>query len=136
MLAFRHALVLRGDMQRREFITLLGGAAAAWPLAVHAQQPVIGILDNAPRNAGNLAAFNQGLKETGYTQGQNIAIEYRSAEGQYNRLPALAARSSWSSSDGNSLNRPCCRSGIKSGDHNNSNRLHERNRPDQGWPRR
>jgi len=77
-------------MQRREFITLLGGTAAAWPLAARAKQPVIGILDNAPRNAGNLAAFNQGLKETGYTQGQNVAVEYRSAEGQYNRLPALA----------------------------------------------
>ena len=82
-------------IRRREFITLLGGVAAASPLAARAQPslPVIGILSGFSPAAGadTLAAFRQGLSDTGYVEHQNLGIEYRWAEGRYDRLPAMAA---------------------------------------------
>src|SRR5215831_1421196 len=82
-------------MKRRDFITLLGGAAAAWPLAARAQQaamPVLGYLSLGSRESDSyrLTGLRQGLNETGYVEGRNLAVEYRWAENQIDRLAALA----------------------------------------------
>ena len=81
-------------MQRRQFISLLGGTAAAWPLAAIAQQkPVIGFLNSGSANAypDRITAFHEGLRQLGYIEGQNVVIDYRWALGEYERLPAFAA---------------------------------------------
>src|SRR2546423_5739559 len=89
-------LSLGADMRRRDFISLLGGGAAVWPLAARAQQPVmpvVGFLSTRSPDVSThlVAAFRQGLAENGFVESQNVVVEYRWALGQYDRMPALAA---------------------------------------------
>jgi putative tryptophan/tyrosine transport system substrate-binding protein len=96
--AFRMAATDLDQLKRREFITLLGGAAMEWPRAAVAQQPtmpVIGFLSPASPDANvvdRLRGFRQGLKDTGHVDGENVTIMYRWAEGQFDRLPPMSNR--------------------------------------------
>src|SRR5215475_5820640 len=92
----RRALMPIDQIKRREFITLIGGAAAAWPLAARAQQPAMPVVvflhpGASEIGARDVAAFRKGLEANGYVEGQNVTVEYQWLEGQYGRLPAVMA---------------------------------------------
>jgi hypothetical protein len=119
-----------GRVKRREFVALLGGTAA-WPLAARAQQPampVIGFLGPSSPDtfADRLRGFRQGLKDTGYVEGENITVDYRWAEGQYDRLSALVADLASPKGHRDRDCRPLFGIGGQGGNHDGSDRIHDR----------
>jgi hypothetical protein len=124
------------DLRRRQFITLLGSAAAAGPLAARAREsvPEIGFLhQGSPEPLSLMNAFKKGLSEAGFSEGQNVTIEDRAADGHYDRLPALAAELVEHAGYRRQLSS--CGASSKGRNSGNSNRLSKRKRPDRNGSR-
>ena|SRR5215216_1295109 len=122
------------DMRRREFITFLGGAAAAWPVVARAQQtamPVIGFLDNRSSDGmtSRLAAFRQGLKEIGFVEGENVTIVYRWGEDRVDRLPEMVSELARVASVIITAGGPPAAFAAKGGHHDHPHRFSDRRRP-------
>jgi len=128
-------------MRRREFITLLGGAAVAWPLVARAQQPALPVVafvngGSADANARNVAAFRKGLSETGHVEGQNVTVEYNWLEGHYDRQPALLADIVRRQVAVIAVPANVSAAPSQSCDSDDPDRLRHRRRPGPAWSRR